>query len=159
VAKLGLWFDQELLLFEIIELESWFDELQYNGGIQKGENSLVNLKPYSIAELCNKTMLGPVEPIVCLPVSVKTKQKTIFGRTLTGNNKKSLSVVPYLNSEHNSESTETAASLLNSEHNSESTETATSLTEGKSVAELKRKIRDDFCTKKRYKCQVADLKA
>ena len=38
-------------------------------------------------------------------------------------------------------------------------ETTASLTEGKSVAELKRKIRDDFRTKKRYKSQVADLKA
>jgi hypothetical protein len=81
--------------------------------------------------------------LVCLPVTLKTKQKAMFGRTLTGNNKKSSSVVPTLNSEHVSESTETTASL----------------TEGKSVAELKRKIRDDFRTKKRYKSQVADLKA
>jgi hypothetical protein len=89
VSQLGLRFDQELVLFEMIELESLFDEIQYNGGIQKGENYLINLKQSSIADLCNETMLGPVEPIVCLPVSVKTKQKAIFGRTLTGNNKKS----------------------------------------------------------------------
>jgi hypothetical protein len=101
VSQLGLRFDQELVLFEMTELESLFDEIQYNGGIQKGENYLINLKQSSIADLCNETMLGPVEPIVCLPVSVKTKQKAIFGRTLTGNNKKSSSVVPSLNSEQN----------------------------------------------------------
>ena len=143
VATLGLRFEQELLLFEMIELESWFDELQYDGDIQKGEEFAVNMKPCSIAELRNETVFGQVEPIVCLPVSLNTKQKAIFGRTLTGNNKKSSSAVPTLNSEHVSESTETSASL----------------TEGKSVAELKHKIRDDFRKKKRYKSQVADLKA
>ena len=51
VATLGLRFEQELLLFEMIELEHWFDELQYNGGIQKGEEYVVNIKPYSIADL------------------------------------------------------------------------------------------------------------
>ena len=132
VATLGLGFEQELLLFEMIELESWSDELQYNGGIQKGEEYAVNIKPYSIADLCNETVFGQVELIDCLPVSLKTKQKAIFGCTLTGNIKKSLSVVPSLNSEHNSESTETAVSL----------------TEGKSMAELKHKIRDDFCATK-----------
>ena len=33
VAKLGLRFDQELLLFKMIELKFWLDELQYSGGI------------------------------------------------------------------------------------------------------------------------------
>ena len=77
MANLGLRFDQELLLFKMIELESLFDELQYNDSIQNGENYLVNLKPYSIADLCNKTLLGPGEPIVCLLVSVRTKQEAI----------------------------------------------------------------------------------
>ena len=87
--------------------------------------------------------MGPVDLIICLPVSVKTKQKVIFGCTLTSNNKKASSGVPSLSSEHNSESTETAASL----------------TEGTLVAEIKRKIRDDLRTKKRYNIQVAEPKA